>query len=116
MLTNPWVWIIALIIVGAVVALAIWRGRGAEVTVGLRGLRLSTPQEEAPDRIDVAANADIGGEVGKVRGRVGDGSARPADIGVANGMVVRSGAKVEEITGETISSRVTDAGRRKADR
>jgi len=106
MIENPWIGIVALIVIGLVVGLALWRGRGAEVSLGGGGLRLRTPQPEPTDRISVAKAADIGGEVGKVQGRVGEGvprSGRPSAIDVASGMMVRPSGKVEEITGEKVT-------------
>jgi hypothetical protein len=119
MLEDPWIWIVALIVIGSVVGLALWRGRGAEVSIGGSGLRLRTPQPEPADRISVANAADIGGEVGKVQGRVGEGfprSGRLSDIDVASGMMVRSGGKVEEITGEKITRVRVAEPKQKADR
>jgi len=106
MISNPWVWIAALVVVGLVVCLALWRGRGADVSIGGGGLRLHAAQPEPADTISVAKAADIGGEIGKIQGRVGEGvpqGGRPSDIDVASQMVVRSGGKVEEITGEKVT-------------
>jgi hypothetical protein len=105
MIANPWVWIAALVVLGLVFSLALWRGRGAEVSIGGGGLRLHAAQPEPAEAISVAKAADISGEVGKIQGRVGEGvshDGRPSDIDVASGMVVRSGGKVEEITGEKV--------------
>ena len=103
MLANPWVWIAAIIVVGLIVCLALWRGRGADVSIGTEGLRLRTPQPEPQHSIRVAQGAEIAGEVGAVTGRVG--TASPAsEIDVASGMVVRSGAKVGDITGERVEA------------
>jgi hypothetical protein len=117
MIANPWVWIAALIMIGLVVGLALWRGRGADISIGSGGLRLHTPQPEPTDRISVAKAAEIGGEVGKVQGRVGEGvgrGGRPSDVDVASGLVVRSGGKVEEITGEKITGVRAAEPKRKA--
>jgi hypothetical protein len=116
MIANPWVWIAALIVIGLVVGLALWRGRGAEVRIGVGGLRLRTPQPEPTDTISVAKGMDLSGEVGKVQGRVSEGiprGGRRSDIDVASDMVVRSGGKVEEITGEKITAVRTAEPKRK---
>jgi hypothetical protein len=117
MIANPWVWIAALIVIGLVVGLALWLGRGAEVSIGGSGLRLRTPQPEPIDTISVAQAADISGEVGKVQGRVAEGvprGSRPSNIDVASGMVIRSGGKVGEITGEKITGVRAAEPKRKA--
>jgi len=107
MLANPWVWIAAIIVVGLIVCLALWLGRGADVAIGAGGLRLRTPQPPPQDSIRVAQGADIAGEVGAVTGRVGTGdspASRASEIDVASGVVVRPGAKVGDITGERVEA------------
>jgi hypothetical protein len=107
----------ALIVMGLVVGLALWLGRGADVSIGGSGLRLRTPQPEPIDTISVAQAADISGEVGKVQGRVAEGvprGSRPNNIDVASGMVIRSGGKVGEITGEKMTGVRAAEPKRKA--
>ena len=106
MLADRWVWIAALIVVALVAGLAIWRGRGGEIGLGLRGLRVQIRRPASIDDVIVAQQATIAGTVESITGRdIQDpdpvnGGPRITDV--AQNLTVRPGGTVGTITGERV--------------
>lgn len=103
--SDPWIWIVALVVLGGIVALALWKGKGANVAFGKDGVSLTTPGDEARDKARVAEGLEVRGTVGNVTGLVKEnvpGGGRPIDVDVMNQGVVHKGAQVGDITGARI--------------
>jgi hypothetical protein len=106
MLADRWVWIAALIVVALVAGLAIWRGHGSEIGLGLRGLSVRIRRPASTDDVIVAQAATIAGTVESITGRDIQGPDRAAEgpriTNVAQGLTVQPGGTVGTITGERV--------------
>jgi hypothetical protein len=110
MLADHWVWIVALIVVALLAGLAIWRGRGGEIGVGLKGLSVRIRHPAPTDDVTVAKHTTIAGTVASITGRDIQGP-DPTDHGprttnVAQDLRVPPGGTV----GAIIAERVIRAG------
>lgn len=110
---DPVVWIIAILVAGVVVLVALVLG--GKVEVGLDPLRLSFKRRQASGRekIDVLEGAeleemDVGDVTGEVRGAGTGEEGRVTDISVARGAKFKGG-KVGDITGRRLSGGDTKA-------
>lgn len=103
---DPLVWIVAIVVGGAVVALALVLGGFVEV--GLNPLKLSFKRKTAPaqERVSVLDEAEIeDAEVGRITGvtrTAGDSSGKVSDIDVARKARIKGG-KIGDITGVSVS-------------
>ena len=110
---DPLVWIVAIVVGGAVVALALVLGGFVEV--GLDPLRLSFKRKKAPaqERVSVLDEAEIeDAEVGKITGvarAAGDSDGKVSDIDVARKARIKGG-KIGDISGVSLSGSKPDSG------
>jgi hypothetical protein len=90
-------WVVAVIAVAVVVALALWLGR--DVVLKFKGFSFSTDRpKQASSDVRVAEQAEIGGSVGRMVGRsLGDGEAAAGATEV--GKEVKVGGSVGEMIG-----------------
>jgi hypothetical protein len=108
---DPVVWIVAIVVGGAVVALALVLGGFVEV--GLDPLKLSFKRKKAPDqeRVSILDEAEIEeAEVGNITGvtrAAGDSDDKVSDIEVARKARIKGG-KIGDITGVSVAG--TKAG------
>lgn len=110
---DPVVWIILIVVVGAVVALAIWFGRGIRFKKDDKGLEIKVAGEAKPgkqpdeitsvaENVAIGKNAEVGDIAGtKVRGAHQEVQTK-AKTEVFKGGEVGDGAKVGDIVGKKI--------------
>jgi len=106
-MSNPWVWVAGILAVCVIAGLALWRGKAAEIGMGLKGLTVRIPRPDPPDEVVVAEDLNVGGKVGAITGRKIETGATPGggprSTVVASGMVVAPGGSVDSITGESVT-------------
>ena len=107
MLDNVYVWIAAIVVIGAIVGLAVFLGRGLTLTKDNGKYKIETKEKQTPDtrtnEITVARDMEIkDSEAGDIAGRKGTSSQpvgdRPEHIDVATGAKIER-TKVGDITG-----------------
>jgi len=108
---DPVVWIIAILVAGVVVLVALVLG--GKVEVGLDPLRLSFKRKQAPaqEKISVLEGAELEGtETGNITGDARSAGAgeegKVTDISVGRGAKFKNG-KVGDISGRTVSGNDT---------
>jgi len=114
---DPLIWIVAIVVGGAVVALALVLGGFVEV--GFDPLRLSFRRKQAAarERVSVLDEAEIeNAEIGKVTGvarqaggaaRAGEAGGGVSDVDVARKAKI-TGSKIGDITGVSVSGGKAD--------
>jgi hypothetical protein len=106
--TDPVVWIVLIVVVGAVIALALWLGRGLRVKG--RGIDLKVESDKSmPDSgVTVFKQGKVGerarvGNITGVRLDHGRGQVPGQDVAVANQTEIQG--KVGDITGVAITTK-----------
>lgn len=102
---EPWLWALAIVVGGGVVALALVLGGWVEVSLQPLSLKFRRKAAERSDRISLLKqaeieNAEIGRAVGMERevGRATPEQDNALDVSVAEGVKI-SGSKIGEIAG-----------------
>lgn len=110
--SDPKVWIVLILVVGIVVAIAVWLGRGLSARAG--NIAVSLPGKKEPDQVSVAHKARLDDvEVGNITGQQRAGqsvpSSSPANIDILRESSVRH-AKIGDIVGVKEDYKAGDQG------
>lgn len=110
--TDPVIWIVLIVAVGIVAALALWLGRGLKLTVKGFGVDIKERQStRAGSGINVFKGGEVGegGTVGKITGIKNQGGEAAAPQGKVD---VASGARIKGSAGDITGIEITDKSRK----
>lgn len=105
---DPMIWVVLIVAIGIVVALALWKGSGVKFIA--KGIGVDIKERQSPTEASTTVFKD--GQVGKVgsvgnitgvKGQTGDSALHQGKVDVAGGAIVRGSAG--DITGVEIAAR-----------
>lgn len=103
---EPWLWALAVVVVGAVVAVALIKGGAVEVSLDPPSLKFRRKAQKTRTRISVLGGAEIeDSEIGDVTGeRLGENGTQTGKkiVEVGSGLKIK-GSKIGDITGVSVS-------------
>jgi hypothetical protein len=91
-------WIVAVVVLALVVAVAVWFGRSVNFSWSLKGFTFRTAaRQEKHDSIKVGEKAKVGGDLRRMVGVTGAGEAQQGSVEVGKGSEIKG--KVDEMIG-----------------
>ncbi len=115
---EPWLWALAVVVVGAVVVVALIKGGAVEVSLDPPSLKFRRKAQKTRTRTSVLEKAEIeNSEIGDVTGeRLGENEAQTGEKTVEVGKDLKvKGSKIGDITGVSVSGSSETKGPDKSD-